>query len=122
MSNTIEVIVRATDSATATLRAITREVDALAARVTSAAAQIQSVNFAALVPPTSATGSPPTRTPTAFASRLADSGSAPDASGGDTFITVQVSLPEAALRQPAQAQSLGETFGDAIARRLRERG
>lgn len=121
MSNTVEVIVKATDSATGTLRAITREVDALAARVTSAAAQIQSVNFAALASPPPVTGSPPARTPTAFASRLADPGGAAD-SVGDTFITVQVTMPDAALRQPAQSQSLGETFGDAIARRLRERG
>lgn len=41
--------------------------------------------------------------------------------GGDTY-QISVMLPEAALANPGRAQSLGETFGDAIVRRLREQG
>ncbi|MDZ4770100.1 MAG: hypothetical protein SGJ24_13305, partial [Chloroflexota bacterium] len=41
--------------------------------------------------------------------------------GGDTYQIV-VQLPVEALRRRAAAQGMGETFGDAIERRLRERG
>lgn len=41
--------------------------------------------------------------------------------GGDSYV-INVMLPEAALSNSSRAGAIGETFGDAIARRLRERG
>src|SRR5690606_17603495 len=47
--------------------------------------------------------------------------SAAPAGAGDSYV-IQVQLPEAAIGSPAAARQAGENFGDAIARRLRERG
>lgn len=42
--------------------------------------------------------------------------------GGGSYYTINVMMPAAALAAPGAANAAGETFGDAIARRLRELG
>ncbi|MBK8023521.1 MAG: hypothetical protein IPK19_19330 [Chloroflexi bacterium] len=110
MANTIEIVVRAVDQATRPLREIGREVDALAAR-------LRQIGGAALPTGMNASnGLPSISMPSA-----AKGGTTTGAPIQQTTV-IQVTLPESALRDVARAEAAGERFGEAIARRLRERG
>ncbi len=103
MSNTIEIVLRAIDDASAPLRQIGRELDALAARV----AHVGSLTL-------------PTARPFDSAAPRAAASASGEPVRASTIINVQ--MPAEALSSPARAQAIGDSFGEAIARRLRERG